>query len=45
MVDWTLMLPRSVAAALADFSGVQLRWAHRLEVCVSSQSAGDVNAA
>ena len=45
MVDWTLMLPSSVAAALADFSGVQLRWADRLEVCVPSQSAGDVNAA
>jgi hypothetical protein len=39
------MVPRSVAAALADLSGVQLGWAHRLEVCVSSQSAGDVNAA
>jgi len=45
MVDRTLMVPRSVAAALADFSEVQLRWAHRLEVCVPSQSAGDVNAA
>jgi hypothetical protein len=45
MVDWTLMVPSSVAAALADFSGVQLRGADGLEVCVSSQSAGDVNAA
>jgi hypothetical protein len=45
MVDWTLTLPCNVAAVLADFSGVQLRWAHRLEACVPSQSAGDVNAA
>jgi hypothetical protein len=45
MVDWTLMLPSSVAAALADFSGVQFLWADKLEVGVPSQSAGDVNAA